>query len=238
MTRMSGKVALITGAGRQLGRACALRLAGEGADIVALDLPGRESEADLANTAALVRRLGHRATTGAADLGDSDAMAAAVQAGVAELGPLDSVVAITEIPDFGAPSWEIDDSTWNQTLDITVTGAWHTTQAGVAAMSPAGGSLTLISSTAAVKSLAEESHRSAAEHAMTGLARTLANELAPQRIRINTVHQGPRDIATPLPVDVEPTDVANAVLFLASEEARCITGLQVVVDAGLTQKVT
>ncbi|MEV3964230.1 SDR family oxidoreductase [Nocardia sp. NPDC050193] len=237
MTRMSGKVALITRAGRQPGRACALRLAEEGADIVAMDIPGRESEAGLAETAALVREFGRRTVTGSADPGDFDAVAAEVHAGAADLGPLDTIVAITEFPGSGAPSWEIDDEIWDRTLDMTVTGAWHIVKAGLAALSKAGGSVTLLSSTAAIRSLPAASHRSAAEHAVTGLARTLANELVPQRIRVNTVHPSPHDTAALLPVCVEPTDVANAILFLASEESRCITGLQMIVDAGLTQKV-
>lgn len=237
MTRMSGKVALVTGAGRPPGRACALRLAEEGADIVAVDIPGHEPQARLAATASSVRNLGRRAVTGTADPGDFDAVAAAVRAGTAELGPLDSIVALTEIPGSAAPSWEIDDETWKRTLDTTVTGAWHVVQAGLAALSTAGGSVILVSSTAAVRSRGTASHRSAAEHAVTGFARTLANELGSQRIRVNTVHPSTDDAAALLPVDVEAADVANAVLFLASEESRCITGLQMIVDAGLTQKV-
>lgn len=237
MTRMPGKVALITGAGRQPGRACALRLAGEGADIVALDRPGHNSEAGLAATAELVRALGRRAVTGMADPSDTAAVAAAVQAGAGELGPLGSVVAITGTPGSHAPSWEIDDNTWHRTLDTIVTGAWQIAKAGIASMSTAGGSVVFVSSTAAVKSVPAASHSSAAEHAVTGLARTLANELAPQHIRVNTVHSCPRATAALLPVEVEPGDVADAVLFLASDESRCITGLQMIVDAGLTQKV-
>ena len=90
--RFDGKVALITGAAGGLGRACATRLAEEGADIVALDLPGGRTEAELDETARLVRATGRRIVTGTADVRDFDAVVAAVRAGVSELGPLDVVV--------------------------------------------------------------------------------------------------------------------------------------------------
>lgn len=268
MTRMAGKVALITGARRGVGRACAVRLAEEGADIVALDLSGHESEAELAGTASSVRELGRRVFTGTADVRDFDAVAAAVRAGVDELGPLDVVVANAGVFDTPGPSWDIDDDVWNRSIDVNVTGTWHTVTTGVAAMNPTGGSVIIVSSTAAIKAVAGASHYSAAKHAITGLAKTLANELGSRSIRVNTVHPG--SIATPmilnpatfarlrpdldkpsaadaaeilssrtlLPVPwVEPVDISNAVLFLASEESRYVTGLQMIVDAGLTQKV-
>ncbi|CAM2998304.1 mycofactocin-coupled SDR family oxidoreductase [Prescottella defluvii] len=268
MTRMTGKTVLITGAGKGMGRVHAVRLAEEGADIVALDLPGRESEADLAETARLVEQQGRRVVTGTADIRDFDAVAAAVQAGVRELGPLDTVVANAGISDNPGPSWEIDDAIWNRSIDVNVTGTWHTVKAGVAEMNPAGGSVVIVSSTAAIKAVPGASHYSAAKHAITGLAKTLANELGGRAIRVNTVHPGA--VATPmtlnpttfarlrpdlenpteadaaevlaqrmlLPVPwVESIDVSNAVLFLASDESRYVTGLQMVIDAGQTQKV-
>ncbi|UYP18425.1 mycofactocin-coupled SDR family oxidoreductase [Rhodococcus sp. Z13] len=268
MTRMTGKVALITGAAGGLGRACATRLAEEGADIVALDLPGGRTEAGLDETARLVRATGRRITTGTADIRDLDAVVAAVRAGVSELGPLDVVVANAGISDNPGPSWEIDDEIWNRSIDVNLTGTWHTVRAGVAELGPSGGSVILVSSTAAIKAVPGASHYSAAKHAVTGLARTLANELGPRRIRVNTVHPGAAatpmtlnpttfarlcpDLEAPTAEDaaevlstktllrvpwVEPVDVGNAVLFLASDESRYVTGLQMVVDGGLTQKV-
>lgn len=266
--RMTGKTVLITGAGGGLGRTCATRLAEEGADIVALDLPGGRTEPALAETARLVRATGRRIVTGTADVRDFDAVVAAVRSGVSELGPLDVVVANAGISDNPGPSWEIDDEIWNRSIDVNLTGTWHTVKAGVAELDPAGGSVIIVSSTAAIKAVPGASHYSAAKHAVTGLAKTLANELGSRTIRVNTVHPGAA--ATPMTLNpatfarlrpdldaptaddaaevlsrktvlrvpwIEPVDVSNAVLFLASDESRYVTGLQMIVDGGLTQKV-
>ncbi|WP_137723973.1 mycofactocin-coupled SDR family oxidoreductase [Prescottella subtropica] len=268
MARMTGKVVLITGAGGGIGRACAVRLAEEGADIVALDLPGDHGQAALAETARAAREHGARVVTAGVDTRDFDAVTAAVRAGVQELGPLDTIVANAGISDNPGPSWEIDDEVWNRSIDVNVTGTWHTIKAGVAEMSPNGGSVVITSSTAAIKAVPGASHYSAAKTAVTGLAKTLANELGARSIRVNTVHPGAvgtpmtlnpatfarlcPDIENPTAADaaevlsrrmllpvpwVEPVDVSNAVLFLTSDESRYVTGLQMVVDAGQTQKV-
>ncbi|WP_127782980.1 mycofactocin-coupled SDR family oxidoreductase [Rhodococcus sp. X156] len=268
MSRMAGKTVLVTGAGTGMGRVHAVRLAQEGADVLALDLPGTASVANLAATADLVAETGRRVVTGTADIRDLDALTAAVSAGVRELGPLDVVVANAGITDNPGPSWTVDDAAWHRSLDVNLTGTWHTVKAGVAALSPAGGSVVIVSSTAGIKAVRGASPYSAAKHAVTGLAKTLANELGPRSIRVNTVHPGAvatamtlnpatfarlrPDLASPTVADVAPVlaaknllpvpwveaeDVSNAVLFLASDESRYVTGLQLVVDAGLTQKV-
>ncbi|MGW4479562.1 mycofactocin-coupled SDR family oxidoreductase [Rhodococcus triatomae] len=268
MTRMAGKVVLVTGAGKGMGRTHAVRLAEEGADVLVIDVPGERSEADLAETARLVTELGRRAVTGAADVRDLDALTGAVQAGVRVLGPLDTVVANAGICDNPGPSWTIDDDVWNRSIDVNLTGTWHTVKAGVAELNPAGGSVVLVGSTAAIKAVPGASHYSAAKHAIAGLAKTLANELGARSIRVNTIHPGAvatpmtinpatfarlrPDLANPTEADVaevlsqrmllpvpwvEPVDVSNAVLFLASDESRYVTGLQMVVDAGQSQKV-
>jgi NAD(P)-dependent dehydrogenase (short-subunit alcohol dehydrogenase family) len=139
----------------------------------------------------------------------------------------------------------------------------------IGAISGQGGSVIIISSTSGIRGLPNSAHYTASKHAVVGLARTLANELGPRRIRVNTVHPGPvatpmvlneatyrrlrPDLDNPTAVDaaevlmarnllpvpwVEPVDIANAVVFLASDQARYITGTQLVVDAGLTQKTT
>lgn len=264
MSRMAGKVALITGAGAGMGRAYAVRLAQEGADIIALDL----SDEALAETAAQVRALGRRAVTAVADVCDMAAVQAAVDAGVAELGRLDTIIANAGITENPGPSWTIDEEVWDRSIDVNVTGVWHTVKAGSAALGDEGGSVIIVSSTAGIKAVAGASQYSAAKHAVVGLARTLANELGARSIRVNTVHPGAvdtvmtnnpttfarlrPDLENPTAADVapvlasknllpipwvDPEDVANAVLFLASDESRYITGLQMVVDAGLTQKV-
>lgn len=268
MTRMAGKVVLITGARQGVGRSCAIRLAEQGADIVALDQPGPESDYALGSLADSVRELGRRAVVATADIRDLDAVTVAVRAGVDELGPLDVVVANAGAFDAPGPSWEIDEQVWLRSIDVNVTGTWNTVKAAVAQLNPRGGSVIIMSSTATVKSHAGSSHYSAAKNAITGLAMTLANELGERSIRVNSVHPG--SVATPmilnpttfarlrpdlddpsaedvapvlagrtlLPVPwVDPIDVSNAVLFLASDESRYVTGLQLVVDAGLAQKV-
>jgi NAD(P)-dependent dehydrogenase (short-subunit alcohol dehydrogenase family) len=243
------------------------RFADEGADVIALDAP--ESADELGGTATEVENRGRRCVTGLADVSDLEAVTAAIDAGVAELGRLDVIVANAGIYPLGGPSWELDPRVWQRTLDINLTGVWHTVRAGVPHIGEQGGCVVIISSTNGLRGTANTAHYTASKHAVVGLARTLANELGPRSVRVNTVHPGP--VATPmvlneemfrrlrpdldnptaadaaealqartlLPVPwVEPVDVANAVVFLASDQARYITGIQLVVDAGLTQKTT
>jgi SDR family mycofactocin-dependent oxidoreductase len=266
-TGLRDKVVAVTGAARGTGRVHCLRFADEGADLIALDAEAAADE--LRDLATEVETRGRRCATGLADVSDLDAVTAAVGTGVAELGRLDVVVANAGIHLPGAPSWELDPRDWQRTLDINLTGVWHTVKASVPHISREGGSVIIISSTSGIRGLPNTAHYTASKHAVVGLARTLANELGPRGIRVNTVHPGP--VATPmvlneatyrrlrpdldnptaadaaevlqarnlLPVPwVEPIDIANAVVFLASDQARYITGTQLVVDAGLTQKTT
>jgi SDR family mycofactocin-dependent oxidoreductase len=267
MTGLLDKVVVVTGAARGTGRVHCERFADEGADVIALDGPAAADE--LRGTASEVQNRGRRCATGLADVSDLEAVKAAVDAGVAELGRLDVVVANAGIHIPGVPSWELDPRDWQRTLDINLTGVWHTVRAGVPHIGERGGSIIIISSTSGLRGAANTAHYTASKYAVVGLARTLANELGPRSIRVNTVHPG--SVATPmvlneatfrrlrpdldnptaadaaevlqarnlLPVPwVEPVDVANAVVFLASDQARYITGIQLVVDAGLTQKTT
>jgi SDR family mycofactocin-dependent oxidoreductase len=267
MTGLLDKVVVVTGAARGTGRAHCERFADEGADVIALDVPAAAEE--LRDTAREVETRGRRCATGLADVSDLATLTAAIDIGVAELGRLDVVVANAGIHILGAPSWELDPQVWQRTLDINLTGVWHTVKAGVPHLGGQEGSVVIISSTNGIRGTANTAHYTASKHAVVGLARTLANELGPRRIRVNTVHPGA--VATPmvlneatfrrlrpdlenptasdaaevlmarnlLPVPwVDPVDVANAVVFLASDQARYITGTQLVVDAGLTQKTT
>ncbi|TQF69261.1 NAD(P)-dependent oxidoreductase [Rhodococcus spelaei] len=266
MSRMTGKVAVVTGAANGMGRSHAVRLAAEGADIIALDLPG--AAADLAETARLVGELGCRTVVASADVRDLAAVQAGVDRGVDEFGRLDVVVANAGVSDNPGPAWTIDESVWRRSLDINLTGAWHTVKAAVPAIGADGGSVVIVSSTAGVKAVAGAAHYSASKHAVIGLMRTLANELGPRSIRVNALLPGAvgtkmtlnpatfarlrPDLENPsaedvmevlarnhlLPVPwVESEDVSNALLFLVSDESRYVTGTQLVVDAGLTQKV-
>ncbi|MGW6118562.1 mycofactocin-coupled SDR family oxidoreductase [Nocardia sp. NPDC055165] len=265
MNRMQHTVALVTGAAGGMGRAHCRRLAEEGADIIALDIEAAAPE--LAETAREVEATGRQCVTGVADVRDQAALDVAVADGVAALGRLDVIVANAGIyTDLGL-SWELSDQAWQRTIDINLTGMWHTVRAAVPVLSD-GGSVVIVSSTNGIVGAAAAAHYSASKHAVVGLARTLANELGPRGIRVNTVHPG--SVATPmilndavyaklrpdlpnptqqdaaealarrtiLPVPwVDPVDISNAVLFLASDESRYVTGTQLVVDAGLTQKV-
>ncbi|MFC4604935.1 mycofactocin-coupled SDR family oxidoreductase [Rhodococcus kronopolitis] len=266
MPRMAGKVALVTGAGNGMGRSHCVRLAAEGADVIALDLPSAEE--GLRETARLVGELGARAVTAHADVRDLAAVQSGVDLGVAELGRLDVVVANAGICDNPGPAWTIEEPVWRRSLDVNLTGVWHTVKAAAPSIGADGGSVVIVSSTAGTKAVAGAAHYSASKHAVIGLMRTLANELGPRSIRVNALLPGAvgtamtlnpatfsrlrPDLENPtaedvmevlsrnhlLPVPwVESVDVSNALLFLVSDEARYVTGTQLVVDAGLTQKV-
>lgn len=267
MSGLRGKVVLVTGAAGGTGRVHCERFADAGADVLALDRP--DTANGLRQTADAVIERGRRAVTGLADVSDLDRITAAVDAGVAELGRLDVIVANAGIHSAGGPAWQISARDWQRTLDVNLTGVWHTVKAGVPHIGADGGTIVIISSTNGIRGTAGSAHYTASKHAVVGLARTLANELGSRSIRVNTVHPGA--VATPMvrnpetfarlrPDLVNPTeedaaevltarnllpvpwvqcvDVANAAVFLASEEARYVTGAQLVVDAGLTQKTT
>jgi SDR family mycofactocin-dependent oxidoreductase len=264
--RVEGKVAFITGAARGQGRSHAVRLAEEGADIIAVDALvdyasiqyPMASRADLDETVGLVEKLGRRIVASKADVRRPGELRAALDAGVAEFGRLDVVVANAGI--CSAQAWnEVSPEVWQDTIDTNLTGAWHTMTLAVPhLLAVGGGSIIAISSAAGLKGLPFYAPYVAAKHGLVGLARSLANELGQQRIRVNTVH--PAGVATPMsagltamqpllernpllgpifmnsyPIELaEPRDVSNVVLFLASDEARYVTGLEFAVDAGNT----
>jgi len=264
--RVAGKVAFITGAARGQGRSHAIRLAQEGADIIAVDICRdygtvpypMATEADLAETVKAVEALDRRIVAAQADVRDAAALRAAVDDGVAQLGRLDIVSANAGICTVQA--WdEVSPAVWQDTLDTNLTGVWNTMVVSVPHLIAAGGgSIICTSSTAGIKGLPYLAPYVAAKHGMVGIARTMANELARHHIRVNTVH--PTGVDTPmgnglggleglinrdpglgpiymntLPVEsVDSRDISNAVLFLASDEARYVTGLEFTVDAGNT----
>ena len=273
MGRMDGKVALVTGAARGQGRAHALRLAEEGADIIAVDICDQlptvpyamATPDDLAETAKLVEELDRRIVTRQADVRDQAALSAAVAEGVSELGHLDVVIANAGIASMGA-TWEMAEETWQEMLDVNLSGVWRTCKATVPTLieQGTGGSIVLTSSVAGLCGFGMLSHYTAAKHGVVGLMRSLVNEVSPHNIRVNSIH--PTSVNTDmihnpamyelfgvssaeefgetfkvfnaLPVTwVEPVDIANAALFLASDEARYVTGLTMYVDAGFLTKV-
>jgi SDR family mycofactocin-dependent oxidoreductase len=262
--RVQGKVALITGAARGQGRSHAVRLASEGADIIGIDLCGDletipyplATPDDLEETARLVHETGARMVSAIVDVRDAEALSDAVSSGAERLGRLDIAVANAGVCTI--QRWdELTPALWDTVIGINLTGTWNTCVAALPHMlAGGGGSLILISSVAGLKGQPFLAPYVASKHGMVGIMRTLANELASQGIRANSIH--PTGVNTPmlvglsglterieaspdtgsiflnsLPVDViSPADVSDAVLYLSSEESRFVTGLTLTVDAG------
>jgi SDR family mycofactocin-dependent oxidoreductase len=196
-TRLAGKVALITGGARGQGRAHAVRLAEEGADIVLVDhcapidsAPyAMPDAADLEQTSKLVADLDRRVLAIRADVRDLTALQDAVAGTVAQFGRLDVVVANAGIGGF-APALEMDEGTWQEMIDINLTGAWKTVRAAAPAVVDGGrgGAIVLTSSIAGLIGFPNLAHYCAAKHGLVGLVKVLALELAPHGIRVNSVH--------------------------------------------------
>jgi SDR family mycofactocin-dependent oxidoreductase len=195
--RVEGKVAFITGAARSQGRSHAVRLAQEGADIIAVDIAGPvasiqmyppATEDDLAETVRQVEALDRRIVATKADVRDSAALKAAVDDGVAQLGRLDIVLANAGVFEI-QPALELSDDAWREMIDINLTGVWNTCKATLPHLiEGGGGAIVLTSSVAGLKGIPNTIHYTAAKHGVVGIMRTLANELAPHSIRVNSVH--------------------------------------------------
>ncbi len=268
-------MAFVTGAARGQGRSHAVRLAQEGADIIAVDVCGPVGDTerfyppatreDLAETERLVRAEGGDVHAFVADVRDFDGLADGLTAGVAALGRLDIVCANAGIFQFGSDVQNTAGSDWDDVLGVNITGVFNTCKAAVPHLVAGGrgGAMVLTASDAGSKGFANFGHYVASKHAVLGLMKTLMLELAPHSIRVNVVSptncnttmiqndavyklfrpdlEAPTEaefaessgtlLALPAPW-VEPVDVSNAVLFLASDEARFVTGLNLTVDGG------
>lgn len=278
MGRLDGKVAFITGAARGQGRGHAVLMAREGADIIALDICAQvptvgypmSTADDLAETVRLVEQTGRRIVATETDVRDGAAMRAAVENGVARLGRLDIVVANAGIMTL-APFEKITEQMWDDIIGIDLSGVFKTVRAALPHLKATGdgGAIVLIGSTSGLHGYQHLAHYVAAKHGVAGLTKTLANELARHRIRVNAVH--PTTVDTPmihneytygvfapgrkvsevtreeaaaamstahaLPVGwVEASDIGDAVLWLVSDAARYVTGVQLPIDAGATVK--
>jgi SDR family mycofactocin-dependent oxidoreductase len=216
MKLLEGRVAFVTGAARGQGRSHAIRLAREGADIIAIDVNGPVAAHntyppaqpdDLAETVKLVEAQDRRIVARQADVRDSAALDAAVADGVAELGGrLDVVVANAGISNWSR-FWEMSDDQWLTMLDVNLTGVWRTLKAAVPHMIAAGngGSIITVSSVAGIKSLPAQAHYSAAKHGVVGLTKSAAIELGEYGIRVNSIH--PWGVATPMAEDASVSSV-------------------------------
>jgi SDR family mycofactocin-dependent oxidoreductase len=276
MGRVQGKVAFITGAGRGQGRSHAVRLAEEGADIIAVDIcqdfetvgyPMATSE-DLQETARLVEKLDRRVVAVQADVRDAGQMRAALERGIEEFGKIDIVITAAGIaPLRGQPPLQA----WSDVIDTNLIGTLNAVQAALPHLSE-GASIIATGSAAALMNHAIVDTPGSdpggtgyqfTKRALSDYVHELAMNLAPRGIRANVVHPTNvntpmlqsepmyrsfrRDLENPTREDaekafpamqamkipyVEPVDISNAVLFLASDEARYVTGIQMRVDAG------
>jgi SDR family mycofactocin-dependent oxidoreductase len=267
--RVAGKVALVTGAARGQGRADALRLAQEGADVIVVDvcapLPSVPYDSatpeDLAETVALIEKTGQRVISGIVDIRDLEKLRAITDTAVATLGRLDVIVANAGIC-VPKPWDQVTPRIYEDTISTNVTGTWNTVMAGAPHLVRAGGgSIIVISSAAGLKVQPFMVPYTTSKFAVRGMAKAFAAELGKYGIRVNSVH--PTGVSTPmgtgdmraelgaaiagydrlgamftnmLPVEgTEPEDVADTVLFLASDESKYITAHELAPDAGVTE---
>lgn len=275
--RLTGKVALVSGAARGQGRAHALGLAREGADIIAFDVcepvvaqgAPAASDADFAETVMQVEKLDRRILHAKVDARDHAAVTGFVDAAVADLGRLDVVVANAGINGPGVTVAQTSSEAWRSVIDTNLTGVFNTVSASIPHVLAGGrgGSMVLISSSLALRAAEHFGAYAAAKHGVVGLMRVLALELGKHSIRVNTVHPTGvgtdllinestfrlfrPDLESPTLEDVMPSyyglnvlpipwveceDVTRVVTFLASDEARYITGSMIPVDAGMSLK--
>lgn len=264
MPNLAGKVAVVTGAARGTGRAHCERLAEAGSDVIAVDTASAAD--GLRRTAAAIEERGRRCFTGTADVRDLDALSGAIAAGVATLGGLDIVVANAGIHAPGAPTWELTSEIWQEALDVNVTGVWHTVKAAAPHLGTGSAIVIISSTngirgTANTAHYTTSKH--AVVGLARTLANELGsrgirvNTVHPGAVATPSVRNQATyrrlcpDLDNPTEADavkvlaarnllpvpwVQPQDVADAVVFLVSDNARYITGAQLVVDAGLTQK--
>lgn len=197
-----GKVAVISGAARGQGRSHALRLAEEGADIIALDICRdigsmdypNATASDLADTAAEIEARGRRVVASETDVRDAAAVKAAVDAGVAELGRLDIVLPQAGIARYTeAGSYADEAQVWDDILGVNVTGYYHLIEASIPHLVAGGhgGAIVMTGSTAATRPVGSTGGRvayMAAKHGAVGLMKTYALALAQHWIRVNVVH--------------------------------------------------
>ncbi len=243
---LSGKIALVTGAGRGIGREIALALAAAGAAVAVNDFAGEDACRDVVRE---VEALGVKAIVAMADVGDEEGVAAMVDRVEAELGPLGIVVNNAGITRDNVVMLMSPDE-FDGVVRTHLRGTFLVSKAAARKMlRRREGSIVNISSVVGRRGNAGQANYAAAKAGIIGLTKSLARELGPRTIRVNAVAPGYIDTAmtqaladdvrqvivdnTPLKSIGQPSDVANAVLFLASPLSRYITGCTLPVDGGL-----
>ena len=275
MGSLDGKVALISGVARGQGRSHAVKLAEQGADIIGFDIcadiPEVEaplaSPDDLEETVRLVEKAGRSIRVSVQDVRDADGVAGVIDEGVAAFGRLDIVLANAGIMPITGEQ-RLERNAWLAGVDIMLHGVYNTVTSAIPHLRAhgEGGSIVITSSTAGIKGMGVMDPGMmgyiASKHAVVGLMRVWANNLAAERIRVNTVH--PTGVNTPMvanetfgrfvmehpalaenlqnpfPIEtglVEPEDISNQILHLVGETGRYITGSTVMVDAGFTNRM-
>jgi len=268
--RLEGKVAVVTGAARGIGRACAKRFAEDGADVALFDIGNNvdtvpykgATQEQLDESADEVRACGRQATVHRVDVTDGAAMRAATDDVIARFDHIDILVTAAGIDSWGT-AWELPDAQWQKMIDVNLTGVWQSAKAVCPAMiKQRSGAMIFIGSVLSHRPNQKFAHYTVAKHGVLGLMRSFGLELAPYMVRVNSVdptvvntdmvmnqeyldhmlgQQGASvDDAkqrylqrSVLPVPwIEPIDVANAALFLASDEARYVTGVSLPIDLG------
>jgi SDR family mycofactocin-dependent oxidoreductase len=203
---LEGRVAYITGAARGQGRAHAVRLASEGADIVAIDVCGPITDTvtypmptseDLAETVRLVEATGRKVLAREVDIRDLAAQQQVIADAVEQFGRLDIVVANAGILSWGR-LFEMSEEQWDSVIDVNLNGTWRTIRAAVPAMIEAGngGSIIIVSSSAGTKATPGNGHYSASKHGLVAITNALAIEVGEFGIRVNSIH--PYSIDTPM----------------------------------------
>ncbi|MDZ4265485.1 MAG: mycofactocin-coupled SDR family oxidoreductase [Mycobacterium sp.] len=203
---LEGRVALVTGAARGQGRAHAVRLASDGADIIAIDVCGPVSQTvtypmptseDLAETVRLVEATGRKVLAREVDIRNLEAQQQVVADGMEQFGRLDVVVANAGILSWGR-IWEMSEQQWDDVIDVNLNGTWRTIRAAVPAMIEAGngGSIIIVSSSAGLKATPGNAHYSASKYGLVALTNALAIEAGEFGIRVNSIH--PYSIDTPM----------------------------------------
>ncbi|MDT5081709.1 MAG: hypothetical protein QOJ80_6346 [Mycobacterium sp.] len=276
MGSLDGKVAFITGVARGQGRSHAIRLADDGADIIGVDICAdiasngypMANRDELDETVALVEERGGKMLASIADVRDFHQLKAALDTGVEHFGRLDVVCANAGIASmaFRELTIEEDLEQWTDVLDVNLVGAFHTAKAAIPHLIAGGrgGSIVFTSSTAGLRGFGGLQGGglgyAASKHGIVGLMRTLANALAPNSIRVNTVHptavntmmavnpamtsflenypDGGPHLQNPMPVGLlEPEDISAAIAYLVSDAGKYVTGVTLPVDAGFCNKL-